>query len=81
MWQISKQLKIIEMSFFRVAEAVERGESVAIVVDGQSLSVTMNDKMNHQLFLSIGLKCDAVLCCRLSPLQKSQVADHTYQLY
>ncbi|XP_063723941.1 phospholipid-transporting ATPase IF-like isoform X3 [Symsagittifera roscoffensis] len=55
------------------AEAEDRGEKLAIVVDGQSLAQTLKDKVNKDLFLAIALRCDAVLCCRLSPLQKSEV--------
>ncbi|XP_075259797.1 phospholipid-transporting ATPase IF-like isoform X5 [Convolutriloba macropyga] len=54
-------------------EAQDRGEKLAVVVDGQSLAQTLRDSLNRQLFLQISLRCDAVLCCRLSPLQKSEV--------
>jgi phospholipid-translocating ATPase len=43
----------------------------AILIDGSSLTIAMSN--SPERFRDIAYKCDAVLCCRLSPLQKSKV--------
>lgn len=47
-------------------------ESFALVVDGETLGFIF--EMNYQEnFREIAVKCDAVLCCRMSPSQKAMV--------
>lgn len=43
-----------------------------LVVDGQSLGFILNTT-NESIFSEMSLKCGAVICCRLSPLQKALV--------
>eukprot|EP00794_Sanderia_malayensis_P011228 gene11228-12407_t len=43
----------------------------ALVVDGSTLLLIM--EFFAELFVNIGQRCVAVLCCRMSPLQKAQV--------
>lgn len=43
-----------------------------LVVDGTSMSQIL-DTPTAPVFANIALKCTAVLCCRLSPIQKAQV--------
>ena len=38
----------------------------------QALSYALSSRLS-ELFLKCGLKCQAVICCRVSPLQKAQV--------
>jgi len=54
----------------------------ALLVDGQTLVHILPNKerktdvekdKNKQLLYQIGSKCDAVICCRMSPLQKSEI--------
>lgn len=42
-----------------------------LVIDGRSLSFALED--HSELLRSVCEKCTAVLCCRLSPIQKAQV--------
>jgi len=49
--------------------------ALAIIVDGKSLAYIIEDKECRDHFLEIALNCQAVLCCRVSPLQKAQVVD------
>ncbi|KAM9824665.1 LOW QUALITY PROTEIN: phospholipid-transporting ATPase IF [Neosynchiropus ocellatus] len=42
-----------------------------LVVDGASLSLAL--RKHEKLFLEVCRKCSAVLCCRMSPLQKAKV--------
>ena len=51
---------------------VNKTSQFALIVDGISLTyVTESDFIKD--FLKICLKCEAVLCCRMSPFQKAQV--------
>lgn len=50
-----------------------------LVVDGQSLGLILNTE-NESKFSDLSLKCDAVICCRLSPLQKALVSLLKYEL-
>lgn len=58
-------------------EALERelqrnsGKEYALLIDGGSLTIALN--ISPERFRDLALKCHAVLCCRLSPLQKSKV--------
>eukprot|EP00879_Flechtneria_rotunda_P010836 GHRR01011325.1.p1 GENE.GHRR01011325.1~~GHRR01011325.1.p1 ORF type:complete len:1369 (+),score=416.83 GHRR01011325.1:1346-5452(+) len=46
--------------------------SYALIIDGKALLYALSPRL-RQLFLEVGVKCAAVLCCRVSPLQKAQV--------
>lgn len=47
------------------------GRECALLIDGISLTTALSEA--PQEFRAVAVKCLAVLCCRLSPLQKSQV--------
>lgn len=47
------------------------GKPCALLIDGKSLTVALRDLPDR--FREVTTKCVAVLCCRLSPLQKSEV--------
>lgn len=47
------------------------GAQCALLIDGKSLNIALNE--TPEMFRDIAIKCTAVLCCRLSPLQKSEV--------
>ncbi|XP_063693860.1 phospholipid-transporting ATPase IF-like isoform X1 [Bolinopsis microptera] len=49
----------------------ERNQTYGLIVDGTSLATCFNTC--PELFLRTTLLCTAVLCCRLSPLQKAKV--------
>ena len=46
--------------------------SFALTIDGGTLSVLFNENFDDP-FREICMRCDAVLCCRMSPAQKAQV--------
>jgi phospholipid-translocating ATPase len=48
-------------------------ESYALIIDGETLGrlFTHDDLVNE--FRDICMKCEAVLCCRMSPAQKAEV--------
>ncbi|XP_039499040.1 phospholipid-transporting ATPase IF isoform X1 [Drosophila santomea] len=47
------------------------GQQCALLIDGKSLGVALAEASSE--FRDVAVKCTAVLCCRLSPLQKSEV--------
>ncbi|KAK5102755.1 aminophospholipid translocase [Lithohypha guttulata] len=47
-------------------------EVLALVIDGKSLTFALEKDM-EKLFLDLAIKCKAVICCRVSPLQKALV--------
>ncbi|KAL7979542.1 hypothetical protein Chor_004700 [Crotalus horridus] len=55
------------------------GSDYGLVIDGATLSMILNPSQDSNfshyknIFLQICLKCTAILCCRMAPLQKAQV--------
>ncbi|KAK4057711.1 aminophospholipid translocase [Microbotryomycetes sp. JL221] len=47
-------------------------EELALVIDGKSLSFAL-EKETSKIFLELAVMCKAVVCCRVSPLQKALV--------
>ncbi|KAL4790404.1 hypothetical protein BDV19DRAFT_372322 [Aspergillus venezuelensis] len=47
-------------------------EQMALVIDGRSLTFALEKDM-EKLFLDLAVQCKAVVCCRVSPLQKALV--------
>ncbi|KAF2112573.1 hypothetical protein BDV96DRAFT_497629 [Lophiotrema nucula] len=47
-------------------------EVLALVIDGKSLTYALEKDLEKQ-FLDLAVKCKAVICCRVSPLQKALV--------
>ncbi|XP_075157992.1 phospholipid-transporting ATPase IF-like [Haematobia irritans] len=48
-----------------------KNQDFALLIDGTSLAVALSETPTE--FRDIAIQCTAVLCCRLSPLQKSKV--------
>ncbi|KAG6141510.1 aminophospholipid translocase [Claviceps purpurea] len=47
-------------------------ETLALVIDGKSLTFALEKDLEKQ-FLDLAIMCKAVICCRVSPLQKALV--------
>lgn len=47
-------------------------EELALIIDGKSLTFAL-EKETSKAFLELALMCKAVICCRVSPLQKALV--------
>ncbi|KAK4639083.1 aminophospholipid translocase [Podospora bellae-mahoneyi] len=47
-------------------------DTLALVIDGKSLTYALEKDM-EKLFLDLAVMCKAVICCRVSPLQKAMV--------
>jgi phospholipid-translocating ATPase len=54
-------------------DLVKRGQQITIVIDGPTLALILGDEELEKKFLSIGLYSKSVVCCRVSPKQKSMV--------
>ncbi|KAG8217697.1 hypothetical protein J3R82DRAFT_5853 [Butyriboletus roseoflavus] len=44
-----------------------------LIIDGTALSYALSDDQNKRLLLYLGTRCEGVICCRVSPLQKALV--------
>ncbi|XP_078475034.1 phospholipid-transporting ATPase IA-like isoform X3 [Lampetra planeri] len=57
-----------------LGEHVNRENDLALIVDGKSLVYALDPELRND-FLQLALSCRAVICCRVSPLQKSEIVD------
>jgi len=51
----------------------DRPGGYILVIDGVALGNALHDPFNKELLLQLAIKCEAVICCRVSPLQKALV--------
>ena len=52
----------------------EQFEGFGLLITGQALVHALSDKLKMR-FLELGTMCKAVVCCRVTPLQKAQVVE------
>ncbi|KAJ8330941.1 phospholipid transporting ATPase [Batrachochytrium dendrobatidis] len=74
--------KSIEDSILQIKEALTRfwnpfgspmdGREYGLIIDGESLKFAL-DPVCRPILLELGCRCCAVVCCRVSPLQKAMV--------
>ncbi|MEW5306196.1 MAG: hypothetical protein WDW36_008680 [Sanguina aurantia] len=67
--------KKVEDSMQRVMAEMDGsppGAQFAIIIDGKALSYALHPTLRDKL-LRVGWRCETVVCCRVSPLQKSLV--------
>lgn len=55
------------------AERVPEDTDMALVIDGRCLMYALDPLMLRGTLLKLCMLCKAVVCCRVSPLQKAQV--------
>jgi len=69
-------IKSLRLSFEDASESTirEQFEGFAILITGQSLVHALSDNLKMK-FLEIGTMCKAVICCRVTPMQKAQVVE------
>ncbi|KAJ3043978.1 hypothetical protein HDV00_003505 [Rhizophlyctis rosea] len=53
-------------------DALDQFEDFALVIDGKALGYALEDDLKLT-FLKLAVRCRAVVCCRVSPLQKALV--------
>ncbi|KAG6887394.1 hypothetical protein C0992_012440 [Termitomyces sp. T32_za158] len=51
----------------------ERPGGFVLVIDGSALEHALADRENKSLLLKLAVQCEAVVCCRVSPLQKALI--------
>ncbi|XP_053314387.1 phospholipid-transporting ATPase IA isoform X2 [Spea bombifrons] len=57
-----------------LGDSLRKENDFALIIDGKSLKYALTFGV-RQYFLDLALSCKAVICCRVSPLQKSEVVD------
>ena len=56
----------------------EQFEGFGLLITGQALAFALKDSLKMK-FLELGTMCKAVVCCRVTPLQKAQVVELVMQ--
>ncbi|XP_029698644.1 phospholipid-transporting ATPase IB isoform X2 [Takifugu rubripes] len=57
-----------------LGDSLGKENELALIIDGQTLKYALSFDL-RQAFLDLALSCKAVICCRVSPLQKSEIVD------
>ncbi|XP_026638963.1 phospholipid-transporting ATPase IB [Microtus ochrogaster] len=57
-----------------LGELLGKENDVALIIDGHTLKYALSFEVRRS-FLDLALSCKAVICCRVSPLQKSEIVD------
>ncbi|XP_060784080.1 probable phospholipid-transporting ATPase IA isoform X1 [Neoarius graeffei] len=57
-----------------LGDALHKENDCALIIDGKTLKYALTFGV-RQYFLDLALSCKAVICCRVSPLQKSEVVE------
>lgn len=70
--ELSKELV---SHYERYKAETNRINGLGLVVSGEKLTWIMESDHLKLIFLELGTFCEAVVCCRVSPLQKSQVVN------
>lgn len=65
---LSKKLEAVRSQAASGAES----DALALIIDGKSLTFALEKDM-EKLFLDLAVMCKALICCRVSPLQKALV--------
>lgn len=55
-----------------LGESLKQENDLALILDGNTLNYALSHEVQN-LFLDLALSCKAVICCRVSPLQKSEI--------
>lgn len=59
-------------SHVKSSDPLKKKQHFALIIDGKSLEFALQEAL-QQRFLYLTQQCRAVICCRATPLQKSQV--------
>ena len=58
-------------TFSRIENEAGSGHKFALIIDGMSLAFALGE--HSSILRNLCEKCAAVLCCRMTPLQKAEV--------
>ena len=75
-WQMCSAAQVMQQLDTAEAQAAAgeaAGAELSLVVDGRALGVLLADAAVKRRLLALGTRCAAVVCCRVSPLQKALV--------
>lgn len=56
-------------------EHMDKKSECSLAIDGHALRHALRSKPTRPLFLDLACRCTAVICCRVSPLQKAKVVE------
>lgn len=51
----------------------QRAGGYALIIDGTALGHALSEEFSRELLLDVSTQCKAVICCRVSPLQKALI--------
>nr|KAF6367647.1 ATPase phospholipid transporting 8A2 [Myotis myotis] len=57
-----------------LGNSLGKENDIALIIDGHTLKYALSFEVRRS-FLDLALSCKAVICCRVSPLQKSEIVD------
>ncbi|XP_040835824.1 phospholipid-transporting ATPase IB-like [Ochotona curzoniae] len=66
--------QVISQNCQELRKLLGKENEVALIVDGEALKYALRSEIRRN-FLRLAVSCKAVLCCRLSPLQKAEIVD------
>lgn len=84
-FQVPKKQCVVDSNIFALFfffRAWTEHQEYGLIIDGSTLSLILNSSQDSgsnnykSIFLQICMKCTAVLCCRMAPLQKAQVTGY-----
>jgi len=67
--KITEKFKVLEEQ-----EKLGKNNNLTLIIDGKSLSHAMEEDIRDN-FIRLCTSCKAVICCRVSPLQKAEVVE------
>lgn len=67
-----EQINLNRPSPTRNGEAPKEKE-YALIIDGKTLAFALHDSASKKGFLNLTKKCNSVVCCRATPLQKVEI--------
>ncbi|XP_011166374.2 probable phospholipid-transporting ATPase IF isoform X2 [Solenopsis invicta] len=71
MEETSEQTCFLILTSYDRKVKLEPYKQYGLIIDGVSMVATLRNC--PELFKSVGMSCEAVVCCRLTPLQKSEI--------
>ncbi len=65
--------EIIDLEYITKKIRKKEGKDISLIIDGVTLEEILQDKKLSYLFFKISIAAKSVICCRVSPKQKSKV--------
>jgi magnesium-transporting ATPase (P-type) len=72
--QIKRQMESALEQVEKNRKSPTQPDKFALVIDGPALKYALSEHIKST-FLQLACECDAVICCRVSPLQKAKVVE------